>query len=131
VGGNETLLVLEDEAELRAVITETLGRAGYRVLEADGLEAALGVCERTKGPIHLVISDVVMPGGTGPAAAAAIAKVHPTARLLLMSGYTDGLISSAPGMAADTAFLAKPFSSQALLRKVRAVLDARPAPPDA
>jgi signal transduction histidine kinase len=121
-GGTETVLLVEDEDALRAVSAEVLRGAGYHVLEAEDTTAAVVVAGEADRPIDLVISDVVLPDGTGPDLAARILAGHTGARVLLVSGYTDGLVRGAAG--AETPFLGKPFSIDALLRKVREVLDA-------
>jgi DNA-binding NtrC family response regulator len=123
-GGHETLLLVEDEAELRSVVAEALRDAGYRVLEADGAEQALELAGRAE-PIHLVISDVVLPRSTGPETTAQIVQRHAEARVLLMSGYTDGLVAASDGVVPGMAFIGKPFTIGEFLRKVRGVLDTR------
>ncbi|HEV7501455.1 MAG TPA: ATP-binding protein, partial [Vicinamibacteria bacterium] len=127
VGGSETVLLLEDEAALRAIVAETLGEAGYTVLEAANPKEALSIAAQTARPIHLLITDVVLPGQTGPEAAGQIRLAQPGVRLLLISGYTDRLLDGNALIEPGTPFLGKPFTIDALLRKVRAVLDG-PAP---
>jgi signal transduction histidine kinase len=123
-GGHETLLLVEDEAELRSIVAESLRDVGYSVLEADRAQRALEIAERAE-TIELVISDVVLPDSNGPETTARVVERHPEARVLLMSGYTDGLIAAADGVVPGMAFIAKPFGIAEFLRKVRGVLDAR------
>jgi PAS domain S-box-containing protein len=121
--GAETVLLVEDEAMLRQMIREVLERDGYRVLEAAHGEEALRVLhERHEAP-HILVTDVVMPGIGGPALARRVAAARPGIRVLLMSGYTDARLPEGR-LAPDTAFLAKPFTPDALVRKVRELLDA-------
>ena len=123
--GSETVLVVEDEASVRSFIREVLGGRGYALLEARNADEAAAIFERHKEPIHLMVSDVVMPGLGGPELAERLAGVHPETRVLFISGYArEGLFHDGrPG--ADAAFLAKPFSPEALARTVREILDDR------
>jgi two-component system cell cycle sensor histidine kinase/response regulator CckA len=121
----ETLLVVEDDHALRGIVAEALQNDGYTVLEAETPAQALEIAARSGVPIHLVISDVVLPGRTGPATATQIRDAHPGARVLLMSGYMDPLLDGNPLVEPGLPFLSKPFTSDALLRKVREVLDRR------
>ena len=127
MNGNETLLLIEDDPALRAIVGEMLRAAGYIVLEADSPQQAMGIATQSS-PIHLVIADVVLPARSGPETAEQIRNVQPDARVLLMSGYTDPLLDGNPLMEPGIPFIGKPFSRDALLRKVREVLDAG-APP--
>ena len=123
VGGSETVLLVEDDARLRAANLRALERHGYRVLCAcDGAEA-LALAERNRG-IDLILSDVVMPGVGGPELADRLRVHQPTARVLLMSGYTDSVLLRQGVLASRLSFLQKPFTPDALCRKVREVLDA-------
>lgn len=122
-GGTEAVLLIEDERALRALVAETLQRAGYTVLEAESPEQALTLAAHRRLAIQLVISDVVLPGRTGPATATQIRDAQPGARVLLMSGYTDPLLDGNPLVEPGLPFIGKPFTSDALLRKVREVLD--------
>ena len=126
-GGEETLLLVEDEAAVRELAAEALRRRGYRVLVAADGEEALEAGRRSEGGLHLLVTDVVMPGMNGQALAQRLAAERPGLRVLFISGYSDETfgqrgIGSLPGM-----FLEKPFTSETLARKVREVLDA-PAP---
>jgi two-component system, cell cycle sensor histidine kinase and response regulator CckA len=126
-GGTETILVVEDEPQVRAVTVRTLRAAGYQVLVAgEGLEA-LAVAAGARGRIQLLLTDVVMPGPNGRAVAEAVSRVQPGLRVLYVSGYTGDAIAQRGVLEAGVALLEKPFTPKALLARVRAVLDA-PAP---
>ena len=125
-GGSETILLLEDDAALRSLAHEILERAGYTVLPAAGPEEALGVVSSHSGPIELLISDVIMPGMSGPEFAGQLASLRPQTRVLYMSGYTDEAIARHGVLDAGVRLLLKPFTSEALLREVRAALNASP-----
>jgi two-component system cell cycle sensor histidine kinase/response regulator CckA len=120
-GGTETILVLEDEDGLRAIAREILEGAGYRILEARNVEEGFAVASGN-GSIDAILSDVVMPGGTGPRGVARIRALHPRIRVLYMSGYPD-LDQRDGGLGPGDEMLEKPFSADALLRRVRGVLD--------
>jgi CheY-like chemotaxis protein len=122
-GGSEIVLLVEDEQALRAIVAETLRMAGYTVLEASDPKEALVVAAQSQPPIQLVITDVVLPGQSGPETANQIRNAQPGVRVLLMSGYTDRLLDGNALVEPGTPFLSKPFTIDALLRKVRAVLD--------
>ena len=123
--GTETVLLVEDHDGLRALVRKVLGRYGYTVLEAANGDEALQICERHQGAIHLLLTDVVMPGMSGPGLADRLAPLHPAMKALYTSGYTDDAIVRHGVLAAGTAFLQKPYTIEALARKVRDVLDAR------
>jgi len=121
--GTETVLLVEDEDLVRTIARQGLDRHGYRVLEARGGEEAIRLAAEHAGPIHLLVTDVVMPGLGGRQVADAVRGLHPALRILYMSGYTDDAIVRAGIVEAEDAFLHKPFTAVALARKVRAVLD--------
>jgi PAS domain S-box-containing protein len=123
-GGAETVLVAEDEADVRALVAQALRAQGYTVLEAaDGLDAVRAAQAHAPAAIDLLLTDVVMPRMGGKDAAAAITTRFPTVKVLFMSGYTDGAIVHNGQLNAGVAFLHKPFTTAALVRKVREVLD--------
>jgi PAS domain S-box-containing protein len=126
--GAETLLLVEDEATVRELVLELLQREGYTVLVAGHGEEALAVAARHAGPIHLLVTDVVMPGMSGGELASRFLAARPGMRVLYISGYSDDAIVRAGVSHADSAFLQKPFSYEAFAGKVRELLD-RPAPP--
>jgi CheY-like chemotaxis protein len=121
--GGETVLVVEDDDALRAVACRVVRSHGYMVFEARNGREALELCQRYDGPVHLVVTDVVMPEMSGDALARGIAARHPEIKVLLMSGYTrDGVARQ--GIARDgSAFLEKPFTPAKLAAKLREVLD--------
>ena len=122
-GGGETVLVVEDEPEIRALACEMLEGHGYRTLAASSGEEALGLAVRHPGPIELLLTDVVMPGLSGPALAERFAVVRPHARVLYMSGYAgDDLVRR--GVAQESPHvLTKPFNAEALCSRVRESLE--------
>jgi signal transduction histidine kinase/DNA-binding LacI/PurR family transcriptional regulator len=120
-GGSETILLVEDDDRVRAITRRFLMAQGYLVLEADDGYQALLVAQGHKGPIDLVITDVVMPRMGGLQFVAQLQDFRPDSRVLYMSGYTDGYLTQE--QLADAALLRKPFSEDALLRRVRALLD--------
>lgn len=121
-GGSETILLVEDEEFVRQVAAEVLESAGYRlVIAGSGIEALEAY--RSCGPVDLLLADVVMPGMSGRELAAEFESLHPRARVLLMSGYAEQLSSSN-----GRNYLAKPFSIDMLLKRVREVLESKSAP---
>jgi signal transduction histidine kinase/ActR/RegA family two-component response regulator len=126
VKGTETVLLVEDQDRVRALVHRVLKVNGYRVLEAANGQEALDICEKFSGPIHLLLTDVVMPGMGGPEVAKHLAPFYPEMKVLYISGYTDGAIASQAGLQAEGAFLPKPFTQEGLLHKVREVLEAQP-----
>jgi PAS domain S-box-containing protein len=129
-GGSETVLLVEDEPQVRAVAARALRSAGYRVLESTNGRDGLQVARRERGAIDLIVSDVVMPEMGGKEMVELARQFAPKAAVLFVSGYTAG---SFPAPAEDPAarmFLQKPFTPQELLERVRAVLDRRATPED-
>jgi two-component system cell cycle sensor histidine kinase/response regulator CckA len=120
--GSETILVVEDESAVRTLVRKALERYGYRVLTAGTPNEAIELARITGDRIHLLISDVVLPQMSGRALADRILPSKPETRLLFMSGYTDDAIVHHGVLDEGTPFLQKPFSPQALARKVRQVL---------
>jgi signal transduction histidine kinase/ActR/RegA family two-component response regulator len=120
----ETVLVVEDEPSIRSLACEMLEAHGYRALSAGSGEEALGLAVRHPGPIHLLLSDLVMPGLAGPALAERFSVVRPHARILFMSGYAGEELARR-GISEDAApSLPKPFTQDQLGRRVREALDA-------
>lgn len=123
VTGSETILVIEDELEIRQVAQIMLQRRGYRVLTADSGAAAVRALNTYDGNVDLVLSDVVMPGGSGPETMRKIRSMHPGIKVLYMSGYAADLIAR-HGLDEDSRnFLAKPFTLAELSRAVRTTID--------
>ncbi len=125
LGGRETVLVVEDEQPVRTLVARVLQRQGYQVLTAADGVAALGVLAAHRGPIHLLLTDMVMPGGmSGEQLAVEVRALYPQIRTLLMSGYANNLTGIVGTVATADAFLQKPFEIEQLVRKVRELLDA-------
>jgi PAS domain S-box-containing protein len=120
-GGSETILLVEDEESVRQLVRETLEARGYRVLEAGNGDAAITVAARHSEPIHLVITDVVMPGLSGHELAQQLNSARPGIKVLYLSGYAQDAFPT-PSAEAHKAFLQKPFTLQSLSRKVREIL---------
>jgi two-component system, cell cycle sensor histidine kinase and response regulator CckA len=119
IGGSETILLVEDEESVRQLVRETLESRGYRVLEAANGQDALAVAAEHKDSLHLVITDVVMPGLSGHELAQQLLAARPGLKVLYLSGYAQDAF---PPAEAHKAFLQKPFTLQSLARKVREVL---------
>ncbi|PYO27333.1 MAG: hybrid sensor histidine kinase/response regulator [Gemmatimonadetes bacterium] len=122
--GTETVLLVEDAAAVRAVTKQVLERQGYVVLEAPDGEAALRLAQQHRGPIHLLLTDVVLPRVSGRELAERLTQVRPDMKVLYASGYTDDSVVRHGILELGTAYLQKPFSPESLARKVRNVLDA-------
>jgi PAS domain S-box-containing protein len=118
----ETILVVEDESDVRELILDVLKNAGYVVLAADSGEKAEKVCAEHRGPIHLLLADMMLPRMGGMEVARRLAQQRPECKVLYMSGYTDGITRGGSNMEHGEAFIGKPFVPDALLRKVRQVL---------
>ncbi|HZN62951.1 MAG TPA: ATP-binding protein, partial [Planctomycetota bacterium] len=122
LSGKETILVVEDEAPVRKLLLQVLARLGYTLIEADTGMHALKAISKHNGPIHLMVTDVVMPGMSGRELARQIEPLRPETKVLYMSGYTEDAIVHHGELDPGTAFLAKPFTPHALAAKVREVL---------
>ena len=120
--GRETVLLVDDEAALRAVACEVLRRKGYRVLEAHDGEHALAVSQGHPGRIDLLVTDVVMPRMSGAELAVRLVEARPDTRVLFMSGYTGEAIVHHHVIADGAVLLQKPLTPDSLLQKVREVL---------
>ena len=121
--GSETLLLVEDDEQLRVVSRTILAKNGYQVIAADSPAEALARCDDEAGPIHLMITDVVMPGMNGLQLATQAMKSRPDMKVLYVSGYTNNTIVHHGVLDEGVAFLQKPITPDALLRKVREILD--------
>ena len=124
--GNETILIVEDEEEVRRLAGKILEKQGYRILETFNGNDALLACERREGPIHLVLVDVVMPGMSGSELARLLKPLYPEIKILYMSGYTDNAIVRHGVLEKGINYIQKPFTMEGLARKVREVLDKGP-----
>jgi two-component system cell cycle sensor histidine kinase/response regulator CckA len=126
-GGSETVLLVEDDEQVRALMVSALHGCGYEVLEAsDGIQALLVVGQHT-GPIDLLVTDLVLPGMSGRDVATHVTRLRPDVAVLYVSGYADHAAVLHGHLEAKSALLQKPFTPLALARKVRAALDARRA----
>jgi CheY-like chemotaxis protein len=124
-GGSETVLVVEDEAAILRLVQEGLGRLGYRVLAAASPDEAVTLGARHDGPVHLLITDLVMPQMNGRQLAERLAAQRPQIKCLYMSGYAANIVAG-HGDALDrgASFIAKPFTLTGLAAKVRQALEA-------
>jgi two-component system, cell cycle sensor histidine kinase and response regulator CckA len=118
----KTILLIEDDPSVRALARIVLGTHGYTVLEADGGESAMHFARDHPGPIHLLLTDVVMPGMSGRQLAEQIAELRSGIKVLYMSGYTDDAVVRHGVFQAETAFLQKPFTPGGMVQKVLEVL---------
>jgi nitrogen-specific signal transduction histidine kinase/DNA-binding response OmpR family regulator len=126
--GTETILLVEDEANLRYLTRQFLEKQGYKVIEAADGAVAMQIAVAHEGVIHLLLTDVIMPGMNGRELAQRISEIRPNVQVLYMSGYTENVVSSDGTLEAGVRLLQKPFSLRNLQNKVREVLDARPFP---
>ena len=127
-GGRETILLVEDQAEVRRYVTQVLKSYGYRVIPAAGGREAIAACEREPAPIHLLLTDVVMPGESGREVATRCARMRPGLKILFMSGYTGDVTERHQVSGEGCRFIQKPFSPEELAREIRVALGvARPA----
>ena len=122
--GSETILLAEDDEMVRGLFSRLLKSYGYQVLETANGEAALLMCERHHGPVHLLLTDVIMPEMSGRELANRLAQLRPEMKVLYVSGYTDDAVIQQGIMDAEVPFLQKPVPQGVLARKVREVLDA-------
>jgi DNA-binding NtrC family response regulator len=123
LGGSETILVLEDEERVRSVISRMLQEAGYELLIAHNAADAIALASTHADRLRLVLSDVVMPGASGPDVVQQIQERVPGVRALYMSGYTDHAVLRDGTLQSGVNFIQKPFAPAALAKKIRSVLD--------
>jgi PAS domain S-box-containing protein len=124
--GWETILLVEDEDILRQLIKNALVMNGYNVLEARGSREALAICQGSREPIHLMLTDVVMPQMSGRELALRLEQLRPEIKVLYMSGYAEDVLSRQGVLESSIPFLQKPFRQYELTAKIREVLDAPP-----
>jgi CheY-like chemotaxis protein len=117
-----TILIVEDEVTVRSVAVKILRKAGYQVLEAASAAEARTLCAEQKEPVRLVLTDMVMPGVSGPELATELKAAYPSLKVLLMSGYTDHALLSNDLLDSGVRLLQKPFTAEGLVRKVREAL---------
>jgi signal transduction histidine kinase/DNA-binding response OmpR family regulator len=129
--GTETVLLVEDETNLRYLARQFLEKQGYRVVEAADGAAAMQIAVAHEGMIHLLLTDVIMPGMNGRELAQRISEIRPNVKVLYMSGYTENVIGSNGTLDAGVRLLQKPFTLRDLKSKVREVLDSTPFPLEA
>jgi CheY-like chemotaxis protein len=122
-GGRETVLLAEDDPAVRAAVSQALEHKGYTLLRAPDGQTALEIAAAHQGEIQLLITDMIMPGMTGRELAEALGAARPRVRVLYMSGYTDDAIVRLGVLQGDMPYVQKPFSPEALARRVREVLD--------
>jgi PAS domain S-box-containing protein len=128
--GTETILLVEDEANLRYLARQYLEKQGYKVIEAADGAVAMQIAVAHEAIIHLLLTDVIMPGMNGRELAQRIAEIRPNVKILYMSGYTENVIGHNGMLDAGVRLLQKPFNLRDLKSKVREVLDASPTPPE-
>jgi PAS domain S-box-containing protein len=121
--GSETILLVEDESEVRRVLHQILVGKGYRVIQAESGDEALAMARMFRGPIHLLLTDVTMPQMKGPELATRLVAERPQTRILFMSGYND------ESLPAEETILQKPFAAQTLTQTIRSILDAEDSLP--
>ena len=121
--GSETILLVEDEEAVRELACRILSAKGYSVVAAKSVKEAEQFSEKHAGKIHLLLTDIIMPGTSGRELARRITARHPQTRVLYMSGYTDNVLAQGGVLEAGLSFLQKPFTPGALVQKVRDVLD--------
>lgn len=126
----ETILVVEDAEPVRRMVTTMLAQSGYRCLEAPDGNEALALLDTRREPVHLVLTDLLMPKMSGTELAEHLARLRPELPVVFMSGYTDDPVVVTIGRTRGN-FLAKPFTAGALLDKVRQVLSEWPGGPQA
>jgi PAS domain S-box-containing protein len=126
--GTETILLVEDEMNLRYLARQFLEKQGYRVVEAADGAVAMQIAVAHEGIIHLLLTDVIMPGMNGRELAQRISEIRPNVRVLYMSGYTENVVGHNGTLDAGVRLLQKPFNLRDLKSKVREVLDASPTP---
>ncbi len=124
--GSETILVVDDDAEIRNVLADTLTPLGYRVLDAPNGEEALKISQSPKRKIDLLLSDIIMPGMNGKELKDEFKKKYPETKVIFMSGYLDTVVSKYVGPEPGYTFVQKPFSPSKLANKLRIVLDREP-----
>jgi CheY-like chemotaxis protein len=121
--GSETILVVEDEPDVRKIVCQLLATGGYKVLEASGPADALALFGQYRGHIDLLLTDVIMPEMNGRELYEQIALLDPAIKILYMSGYTNGVIDDGGILPDGVNFLPKPFLPDALMTTVRRILD--------
>jgi CheY-like chemotaxis protein len=122
--GSETILLVEDDPAVREPVSAMLEAQGYKVLVSQDPSDVGTICEQHKGRIHLLLTDLILPGMSGREIAKRVSQLRPEVAVLFMSGYTDDALIHSHGLDETSAFLQKPFSSVTLGAKIREVLEA-------
>jgi CheY-like chemotaxis protein len=120
--GEATVLLVEDQPEVRKLAAVVLRSHKYTVLEAANAQEALGICKQASGPIHLLLTDIVLPGLSGPELLEQVKRLYPGIKVLFTSGYTEQAAFDNGKIAADAVFVDKPFTARSLAEKVREAL---------
>ena len=123
ISGTETLLIVENEAAIRNLLQMALRKNGYTVLAAESGREALHLVSAHSGPIHLLITDVMMPDIDGPELVRRLSAIRPETRTLFMSGYMDDALGEQGVLPSSVNFIQKPFSPSTIAQKVRDILD--------
>jgi DNA-binding response OmpR family regulator len=123
-GGTETILLVEDDESIRSTVAEVLTDRGYSVIEAADGSAAEGIASEHDDTIHLLLTDVVLPGLSGPELAERLAEARPEIKVLFVSGYTERVALDDGMLQTGRNFIQKPFRPSLVVRKVRELLDA-------
>jgi CheY-like chemotaxis protein len=126
--GYETVLLVEDEDGVRRLLTQLLRRSGYQVLEASGGAEALRIFETRVRDIHLVLTDIVMPGMSGRMLASRLRELRPEIRIIFMSGYPNDVLTRTGALTSGMSFLQKPLRPEVLAARVREALDSPTLP---
>ncbi|MDQ3428124.1 MAG: response regulator, partial [Gemmatimonadota bacterium] len=121
--GGEVVLLAEDRADVRRFTARVLRECGYEVLEADSGESALALARDLAGPVHVLLTDAVMPGMSGKVLAERLGTARPETRVVFMSGYTDDAVLDRSVVESGITFLQKPFTPVRLAAAVRSALD--------
>jgi len=122
IRGSETILLCEDEGSIRKLVRTMLEKQGYRVLEAGGPDEAVRISQETAAPIHLLLTDIIMPHTSGFDLAKRLREIAPAMKVLYMSGYTDNQVSRVWSQQPDAPFIQKPFTAEGLAQKLREAL---------
>jgi two-component system, cell cycle sensor histidine kinase and response regulator CckA len=123
ISSTETLLIVENEAAIRNLLQMALRKNGYTVLAAESGREALDLVSTHSGPIHLLITDVMMPDIDGPELVRRLSAIRPETRTLFMSGYMDDALGEQGVLPSSVNFIQKPFSPSTIAQKVRDILD--------
>jgi two-component system cell cycle sensor histidine kinase/response regulator CckA len=126
--GSETVLVVDDEPRLVAVVTKILREYGYTVLQAQTLTDAIAICEQYPGKIDLLVADIMLAKATGPQLASRVVVKRPEMKVLYMSGHAANSMLTSAVIASGARFMQKPIVPDVLLRQVRSVLGSSPQP---